>query len=97
MRFDLDEKALEFLNERGHRAVTIDLAELSPNCCAGRLPDVRLRPGPPENPEAYRHFHARGIDLHVAKGLRTDKKLRLLVSGIGPFKKLEVSGLNLIL
>jgi len=97
MRFVLDDNALGFLSERGHRAVTIDLMELSPNCCVGRLPDVRLRPGPPENPAAYREFHARGIDIHLHKSLKTGKELRLHLSGWGPFKKLEVSGLKLIL
>ena len=90
-------KTRRFLSDRGIRAVTIDLAELSPNCCVGRLPDVRVHPGPPGDPGAYRHFHAGGLDIHVAKGLNTEKALRLHLSGWGPFHKLEVSGLNLFL
>jgi len=97
MRFDLDDEALDFLRARGHGALTLRLTEIFPNCCVGRLPDVRLEPGPPKCPEAYRHFHVRGIDIHVDKALKTEKELKLYVSGLGPFKKLEISGLQLIL
>ena len=32
----------------------------------------------------------RGIDIHVDRALKTEKELKLYVSGLGPFKKLEI-------
>lgn len=97
MKFDFDGQALRFFQEKNHSELTLDLEELNPNCCIGRLPESKIHHAPPERPDQYRHFSTHGINIHISKSLRTEETLSLHMSGIGPFKKLEVSGLNLIL
>ncbi len=38
-----------------------------------------------------------GISIYLSKNLRTENTLKLSLSGLGPFKKLEIAGINLIL
>ena len=85
------------MGRRNQTELTIDLEEIPSNCCLGRLPGLRLHDSPPRNPSDYRHFSAQGINIHISNALRTEETLKLFLSGIGPFKKLEVNGINLIL
>lgn len=91
----MNDKVLNFLRARGASAVTLDLEDIPTNCCLGHLPEVKLSYVPPEEPEQYRHFFVRGINVHVSKMLRTNDTLTLFLSQ--PFKSLEVAGVNLIL
>ncbi len=97
MKLDLAENVLEYLDERKQTELTIDLEEIPSNCCLGRLPEIRFHDEPPSDPGQYRHFSVHGINIHVSRVLRTQDTLKLFFSGIGPFKKLEVAGVNLIL
>ena len=97
MRFDFANEALEYLQGRNQSELTIDLEEIPSNCCLGRLPEVRLLNTSPENPENFRHFIVEGISIYLSKNLRTENTLKLFLSGLGPFKKLEIAGINLIL
>ncbi|KMP11764.1 hypothetical protein UR09_02445 [Candidatus Nitromaritima sp. SCGC AAA799-A02] len=97
MRFDFASDVLEYLRGRNQSELTIDLEEIPSNCCLGRLPEVRLLNTSPENPDDFRHFTVEGINIHLSKNLRTENTLKLFLSGLGPFKKLEVAGINLIL
>ncbi|MCH8157244.1 MAG: hypothetical protein IID18_05750 [Nitrospinae bacterium] len=97
MRFDFANEVLEYLRDRNQSELTIDLEEIPSNCCVGGSRESRLRDGGTENPENFRHFTAEGINIHLSKNLRTENTLKLFLSGLGPFKKLEVAGINLIL
>ncbi len=97
MKIALKEKAREFLREKHQSEVTIDLAEIESSCCVGRLPEITIRRDPPENPRNYRCFTVDGVRIHLSNLIRTHEQLTLSLSGVGPFRKLEVSGLNLIL
>ena len=97
MRFDFANEVLEYLKGRNQSELTIDLEEIPSNCCLGRLPEVRLLNTSPENPENFRHFIVEGISIYLSKNLRTENTLKLFLSGLGPFKKLEIAGINLIL
>ncbi len=97
MKIALEEKARAFLREKDQSEVTIDLAEIESSCCVGRLPEVLIRRDPPRNPRNYRSFTVDGVRVHLSNLLRTKETLTLSLSGLGPFRKLEVSGLNLIL
>ena len=97
MQFDFANEALEYLQGRNQSELTIDLEEIPSNCCVGRLPEVRLLNTSPEHPENFRHFVVEGISIYLSKNLRTENTLKLSLSGLGPFKKLEIAGINLIL
>lgn len=89
--------SLEFLRDRQAGDLTLDLEEISSNCCLGRLPEMKITYERPSNADGYRHFRSQGIDIHISKLLRTRDTLRIFLSGFGPFKKLEVAGVNLVL
>ncbi|PIQ96272.1 MAG: hypothetical protein COV67_10425 [Nitrospinae bacterium CG11_big_fil_rev_8_21_14_0_20_56_8] len=97
MTFDFGEQVLNYFQERNQSHLTIDLEELSSPCCVGRLPEIRFRDGIPENTELYRRFVVHGIHIYLSRLLRTQEALRLTLSGFGPFKRLELGGVNLIL
>lgn len=95
MKLEFEDQALDFLRVRGVAELTLDIEEISIACCVGRLPEVRLSHTPPRNPDRYRNFRVHGINVHISKMLRTGNTLTVFLSG--PFKKLEVAGLNLVL
>ncbi|MFQ5482804.1 MAG: hypothetical protein ACE5ER_08590 [Nitrospinaceae bacterium] len=97
MKFNLDDRVLGFLREQGASDVTVDLEDLPTPCCLGRVPEMKISLQTPANHNAYRHFSVHGIGIHLSKLLRTKDTLKLFLSGIGPFKKVEVSGVKLIL
>jgi hypothetical protein len=97
VQFDFANEVLEYFQGRNQSELTIDLEEIPSNCCLGRLPEVRLLNTSPENPENFRHFIVEGISIYLSKNLRTENTLKLFLSGLGPFKKLEIAGINLIL
>ena len=97
MQFDFANEALEYLQGRDQSELTIDLEEIPSNCCLGRLPEVRLLNTSPEHPENFRYFMVEGISIYLSKNLRNENTLKLSLSGLGPFKKLEIAGINLIL
>ncbi|MFQ5449791.1 MAG: CC/Se motif family (seleno)protein [Nitrospinaceae bacterium] len=97
MKLDFAENVLDYLRDQGRFDLTIDLEEIRSSCCVGRIPEIRIHFNPPENPEKYRHFSAEDIHVHISNLLRTQNTLTLTLSGVGPFKKLQVSGLNLVL
>ena len=51
----------------------------------------------PANSEEYRPFEVGGRHIHLSKLLRTGDTLKLFLSGLGPFKKVEASGVHLVL
>ena len=97
MRFDFANEVLEYLQGRNQSELTIDLEEIPSNCCVGRLPEVRLLNASPEHPENFRYFMVEGISFFLSNTPRTENTLKLSLSGLGPFKKLEIAGINLIL
>ncbi len=99
MKFELDDKVIQFLAQKGSVDVTLDLEEMDIACCLGRLPEMKISLAPPaqEQGNDYRHFSHRGVHLHLSKLLRSQATLTLHLSGFGPFKKLEASGVNLVL
>lgn len=97
MKFELADNLLNYLAEKGAEDVTLDLEEIPSNCCLGRLPEMKISLQSPSNANAYRHFDVGGIHIHLSKLLRTQNTLRLFLSGLGPFKKVEAAGVNLVL
>lgn len=97
MELELDDPALEYLRLRSQSNVTLELEEITTNCCVGTLPELKFHNAPPQNPEKYRHYSVQGIDFYISRQLRTENTLTFSLSGIGPFEKLEVAGVNLIL
>ena len=97
MKVDLGKQVLEYFSERNQSELTIELEEIPSNCCLGRLPELKLLDTLPSDPDQYRHFSVHGIRIHVSRVLRTQDTLKVFLSGFGPFKNLEVSGVNLIL
>lgn len=97
MKFEIDSKLLSYLSEEGSEDLTLDLEEIPSNCCLGRLPEMKISLVSPPNLEEYRHFEVGGIHIHLSKQLRTGETLTLFLSGIGPFKKVEAAGINLVL
>ncbi|MCF8720075.1 CC/Se motif family (seleno)protein [Nitrospina gracilis] len=97
MKIEVADNVAAFLSERGRSDVTIEVEDLETPCCVGRMPEMRIRHQPPFDPTGYRHFETGGITLHLSKLLHTGDTVRVYVSGIGPFKKIEVSGIHLIL
>ena len=85
------------MSEQGAADVTLDLEEIPTNCCLGRLPEMKISLESPPNTDAYRHFDVGGIHIHLSKLLRTQATLKLFLTGLGPFKKVEASGVNLVL
>ncbi len=97
MKIQLESNVCQFLESRGSRDVTLDIEELESPCCLGRVPEMKITLAAPENPDGYRHFTQEGIHLHLSRLIRARDTLTLHLSGFGPFKKLEASGINLIL
>ena len=97
MKFELADNLLSYLSEKGAADVTLDLEEIPSNCCLGRLPEMKISLESPANSDAYRHFDVGGIHIHLSKLLRTQDTLKLYLAGLGPFKKVEAAGVNLVL
>ena len=97
MKLEIDDRTLEYLCCRNQSDVTLDLDEVKSNCCVGTLPELKFHNAPPQNPEKYRYYSVQGINFYISRQLRTENTLTFSLSGIGPFKKLDVSGVNLIL
>jgi hypothetical protein len=97
LKFELADNLLSYLSEQGAADVTLDLEEIPSNCCLGRLPEMKISLGSPPNTDAYRHFEVGGIHIHLSKLLRTRETLKLFLTGLGPFKKVEAAGVNLVL
>ena len=97
MKVEIDPRVPEFLRQQGGQALTLDLEEIPSACCVGRLPEMKISYRPPEHPDRYRHFNVDGVELHLSKLLRTRDTLRVSLTGMGPFKKIEVAGIHLIL
>lgn len=97
MKFELADTLLSYLSEQGEEDVTLDLEEIPSNCCLGRLPEMNISLGSPPNSDEYRHFDVGGIHIHLSKLLRTQDTLKLFLTGFGPIKKVEASGINLVL
>ena len=85
------------MSDQGAEDVTLDLEEIPSSCCLGRLPEMKISLESPANSEEYRHFEVGGIHIHLSKLLRTNDTLKLFLTGLGPFKKVEASGVNLVL
>ncbi len=85
------------MSEQGTEDLTLDLEEIPSNSCLGRLPEMKISLKSPANSEEYRHFEVGGLHIHLSKLLRTNDTLKLFLSGFGPFKKVEASGVNLVL
>ena len=97
MKFELTDNLLSYLSEQGAEDVTLDLEEIPSNCCLGRLPETKISLGSPSNSGEYRHFEVGGVRIHLSKLLRTGDTLKLFLTGLGPFKKVEAAGINLVL
>ena len=97
MKFEFSDNLLNYLAEQGAEDITLNLEEIPSNCCLGRLPEMKISLQSPPNADAYRHFEVGGIHIHLSKLLRTGHTLKLFLSGFGPFKKVEVAGVNLVL
>ncbi len=97
MKLELAENLVRYLDETDARDVTLDLEEIPSNCCLGRLPEMKISLESPSNSADYRHFEVGGIHVHLSKLLRTGDTLTLSLSGLGPFKKVEVAGIHLVL
>ncbi len=97
MKFELADNLLSYLSEQDAADVTLDLEEIPSNCCLGRLPEMKISMESPLNSDEYRHFEIGGIHIHLSKLLRTRETLKLFLTGLGPFKKVEASGVNLVL
>ncbi len=97
MKFELADNVLNFMSEQGTEDLTLDLEEIPSSCCLGRLPEMNISLHSPANSEKYRHFEVGGIHIHLSKLLRTNDTLKLFLTGLGPFKKVEASGVNLVL
>ncbi len=99
LKFELDDNVVQFLAQKGSSDVTLDIEELDTPCCIGRVPEMKITLAPPseDNRSEYRHFTQAGIKLHLSKLIRSQETLTLHLSGFGPFKKLEASGINLVL
>lgn len=95
MKFEFNDKVLNYLQSKNASEVTLDLEDIPVNCCLGRVPELKISLAPPEVPGEYRNFSVRGINIHVSKLLRTNETLTLFLSK--PFKNLEVAGVNLVL
>ena len=97
MKFELADNLLSYLSAKGAEDVTLDLEEIPSNCCLGRLPEMKISLESPPNTDEYRHFEVGGIHIHLSKLLRTQETLKLFLTVLGPFKKVEASGVNLVL
>lgn len=97
LKLELADNVIEYLGRLGQSELTLDLEEMKSSCCVGRLPEIKFHGALPQNPEKYRHYSVQGIHIHVSRLLRTENTLTFTLSGIGLFKKIEVSGVNLIL
>ncbi|QPJ60555.1 MAG: hypothetical protein G3M70_01090 [Candidatus Nitronauta litoralis] len=99
MKFELDDKVVQFLAQKGSTNVTLDVEDLDTTCCLGRVPEMKITLVPPSeaHQSKYRHFNHAGINLYLSKLIRSQETLTLHLSGFGPFKKLEASGINLVL
>ena len=97
MKFELGQESLKFLRDKQAEDLTLDLMEIPSNCWLGRLPELKISYDQPPDSVQYRHFCIKGINIHISKLLRTQETLRIFLSGFGSFKKLEVTGVNLVL
>ncbi len=97
MNFRIADSVRGFLEKKGKRDLTVWSVDLDTPCCVGRLPELKTSYDPPENPDDYRHFTSGGLQIHLARQLKTDSTLDVSLAGFGPFKKVEVSGVNLVL
>ncbi len=97
MKFEISDNVLSYLESLDSYNLTIDLKEIPSNCCLGRLPETKVSFLSPENLDNYRHFWVGGIQIHLSKLVRSKETLKVFLSGWGPFKKVEVSGINFIL
>lgn len=97
MKFELADNLLSYLLAKGAEDITLDLEEIPSSCCLGRLPEMKISLESPPNTDEYRNFEVGGIHIHLSKLLRTQETLKLFLTGLGPFKKVEASGVNLVL
>jgi len=97
LKVEVEDTVSDFLHKRGKADVTIDVEDLETPCCVGRLPEMKISYETPADPDRYRHFKAGAVTIHLSKLLRTEDTMKVFLSGLGPFKKVEVSGINLVL
>lgn len=97
MNFRIADNVRGFLEKKGKQDLTVWSVDLETPCCVGRLPELKTSFDPPEHPGEFRHFSSNGLQIHLAKQLKTDSTLDVSLAGFGPFKKIEVSGINLVL
>jgi len=97
MKLIFSEEAKKHLDKKKMKRLTIDLEEIQSPCCVGRLPEIKFSSHKPDRPDEYRIFTALGVEVFISKLLRTTSQVTLSLSGFGPFKKLEIDGVDLIL
>jgi hypothetical protein len=97
LKFQIDDKVLAYLQTHGCADITLDVEELPTSCCIGRLPEMKISLSSPADVAQYRAFCAQGINIYLSNLLRTQETLTFFLSGFGPFKRLEVGGVNLVL
>ncbi|PIR01631.1 MAG: hypothetical protein COV66_00450 [Nitrospinae bacterium CG11_big_fil_rev_8_21_14_0_20_45_15] len=97
MKLDFSADARKYLEQKRQSCLTVDLEEIQSPCCIGRLPEIKFSNSVPAKPEDYRSFSSFGIEVFISKLLRTSSNVTFSLSGFGPFKKLEIQGIDLIL
>jgi hypothetical protein len=97
MRVNIAPEARAWLDQRGATQVTVRRKVYRARCCVPDLPDLEVILAPPPEGAPFHRHRLDGIDLYLEVVLRTDPELRLTLTGLGPFRRLVLEGVRMIL
>ncbi len=76
--------------------MTVNVIDLEVNCCFGRIPETKITFNSPHDQNAYNRFSVDNITIYLSKVLRLEDNVKIVLSGFGPFKSLELIGLKIL-
>ena len=97
MRVTVTPQALTWLAERGASQVTVRRRVYKARCCVPDLPDLEVTLAPPAEGVPFNLYRLDGVDLYLEAALRTESDVRLTLTGLGPFRRLALEGVRMVL
>jgi hypothetical protein len=90
-------KARAWLTDRGATQVTVRRRVYQARCCVPDLPDLEVILAPPPDDIPFNLHRLAGIELYLEAALHTEPEVCLTLTGLGPFRRLSLEGVRMIL
>ncbi|HEX9592930.1 MAG TPA: CC/Se motif family (seleno)protein [bacterium] len=97
MRVTISPEARTWLAERADPQVTVRRRVYRARCCVPDLPDLEVTLAPPPDGVPFNLHRLDGVDLYLEAALRTEPEVRLTLTGVGPFRRLALEGVRMVL